>query len=98
MGYRKALEFLIKDYLVMRFPGEKENIRAEFLGNSIKRFDSKKLRVTASRAAWLGNDFTHYTRKYEDCEIGDLKKYIKAALHWIMVELTTDEAASMDRR
>ena len=98
MGYRKALEFLLKDYLVMRFPGEKKKICSEFLSRSIERLDSEKLRLTASRAAWLGNDFTHYTRKYEDYDIDDLKKYIRAALHWIMVDLTTDEAASMDRR
>ncbi len=41
------------------------------------------------RAVWLGNDQTHYLRKWEDKDLADLKRLIQLTLHWIeMDELT----------
>jgi|SRR3989344_1379255 len=75
-GYRKALEFLIKDYLIKSNPNDKQIIENEPLGRVIKRIDDKRIEVLASRAAWLGNDETHYTRKWIDQDLKDLKNLI----------------------
>lgn len=99
MGYRKSIEFLVKDYLIMRNPDESEAIQKEALGSCINnRIDNSRLKTTAQRAVWLGNDFTHYTRKYENCDLSTMKSFIEATIHWILMELITDEASALDHR
>lgn len=45
----------------------------------------------AKRAAWLGNDETHYVRKHEHMTVNDLKRLIDLTIHWIMMEQLTDD-------
>lgn len=99
VGYRKALEFLIKDYLIIKEPSKADAIKKKFLGSCIKEnVTDSKIKSVAERAVWLGNDETHYTRLWEDKTIHDLKKLIALTVHWIdMEELTrsfTDEMPS----
>jgi hypothetical protein len=91
VGYRKALEFLIKDYLINLDPTKEEKIKKKFLGNCIKE-DVSDLRIkkAAERAVWLGNDETHYVKVWEDKSLEDLKKLIQLTLHWIEMEHLTD--------
>jgi hypothetical protein len=90
-GYRKALEFLIKDYakkISDKDDGEKiENI---FLGNVIENYiDDERIKDVAKRAAWLGNDETHYLRRWDGEDLESLKLLIKLTTRWIeSVELT----------
>lgn len=35
VGYRKALEFLIKDFLIKKFPKQKDEIKDKFLGGGV---------------------------------------------------------------
>lgn len=96
MGYRKAIEFLIKDYLLYLCPADKEKIEKMSLSNCISnKLENEKLKVVASRATWIANDFVHYTRKYTDKDIGDIKRFIDACVYWIMTELITDEASGI---
>lgn len=97
VGYRKSLEFLIKDYLIILHPNKKEMIEKKLLGSCINDFVADpKLKQVARRAAWLGNDETHYQRRWEDKDLSDLKLLIKLTLHWIEAEHLTNEAlASM---
>jgi hypothetical protein len=89
-GYRKALEFLIKDYLCRLQPGEAEKIKQMPLAAAIAKYvDDPRIKSSAERAAWLGNDETHYVRKWEDKDLEDLKKLVQLTMHWIqMRELT----------
>ncbi len=82
-GYRKALEFLVKDYLIRTDPEHEDQIKKEQLGTAIKRITEKRIEACASRAAWLGNDETHYVRKWEDKDLQDLKNLIKMVVDWI---------------
>ena len=92
MGYRKSIEFLIKDYLCKRFPDKETEIKASLLGKSINDFvDNENIKEISKRAIWLGNDETHYTRKWEDRDINDMKKLIDIANHWIEMEQRTEE-------
>jgi|ERR1700690_1219284 len=89
-GYRKALEFLIKDYLCLARPKDTEQIQKIQLGPCIENYvDNDKVRATAARAAWLGNDETHYARKWEDKDLNDLKKLVDLTVHWIEMEEMT---------
>jgi len=90
VGFRKSLEFLIKDYLIVKTPEEEEKIRTELLGNSIKnRIFDQNIKSCAERAAWLGNDETHFTKKWEDKDINDLKLLLQLTVKWIEAEILT---------
>jgi hypothetical protein len=100
IGYRKALEFLIKDYLIKTNPPEDEEaIKKMLLGKCIsEKIDSEQLKIAASRATWLGNDQTHYVQKFDDKDINDLKRLIRLTVHWISMILETKEAELMEPR
>lgn len=93
VGLRKALEFLIKDYCVHKNPTKEEDIKKTLLMQTINTYmsEASKLRSVATKAVWLGNDETHYVRKWEDKDINHLKMLIDLTLHWIESELLTDE-------
>ena len=83
-GYRRALEFLIKDYLIRKLPTEEEKIRRTLLGPCIRDYvDEPTLKKIAERAAWLGNDEVHYARRWEGKTLSDLKRAIDLAVRWI---------------
>lgn len=90
IGLRKALEFLVKDYAIAENPGTEEEIRRTLLGNCISQYVSDpNVRECAKRAAWLGNDETHYTRKWETKDITDLKLLVRLTVNWIDNSLLT---------
>ncbi|GBF44630.1 hypothetical protein LPTSP2_39330 [Leptospira ellinghausenii] len=81
---------MIKDYLIIKTPEEEEKIRKELLGNSIKnRISDQNIKSCAERAAWLGNDETHYIKKWEDKDINDLKILLQLTVKWIEAEILT---------
>lgn len=93
VGYRKALEFLIKDYLIKLYPEKKENIEKKYLGNCIEEdILNDNIKKMAKRATWLGNDETHYLRKWQTKDLSDLKKLIDATLYWIEIETLTKDS------
>lgn len=90
VGYRKALEFLIKDYLISANPDQENTIKSKFLGNCIKEdISEQRIKDVANRAVWLGNDKTHYIRKWEEKDVSHLKSIIDLCLHWIEAEIAT---------
>jgi hypothetical protein len=89
-GYRKALEFLIKDYAILNNPKVSDDIKKKLLSQVINEYAADaNIKSTAKRAAWLGNDETHYYRKWEDKDIQDLKILIELTVRWIESELLT---------
>ena len=89
-GYRKALEFLIKDYLIGNRKADEESIKKASLGTCIKNYvDEVNIKACAERAAWLGNDETHFYRIWEDKELKDLKNLIDLTVAWIHLESVT---------
>ena len=92
VGYRKALEFLIKDFLISQEIAEEQTIKKMFLGNCIKDLvDNDKLKSAAKRAVWLGNDETHYERRWINKDLTDLKRLINLTTHWIEMEKLSEE-------
>lgn len=91
--YRKALEFLIKDYCIDKNKEQEEKIKKEPLSQVITNYIlSDKIRNLAKASIWIGNDETHYVRKYEDKDIKDLKRFISATVAYITYELIADSA------
>ncbi len=91
-GYRKALEFLIKDYLIKKYPEKEVEIKKKFLGNCISEMtENPKVKEIAKRATWLGNDEIHYFRKWEGKDLEDLKRLIEITQHLIALEIQSDK-------
>ena len=84
MGLRKALEFLVKDFAISHATTdeEKKKIRKKQLGPCIEdHITDAAVRAAAKRATWLGNDETHYVRRWEDKDITDLKNLVRLTVN-----------------
>lgn len=95
MGYRKALEYLVKDFAIHTHPDQRHEIESPklTLGQCIDKYiDSQKIKTMAKASSWIGNDETHYTRKHEDYDVQDLKCFIKTTAAFIEYELNFEEA------
>lgn len=93
-GYRKALEFLIKDYAIYLDPSEQARIEKETLHNTIQRLGSDRLKTAAKKCSWLGNDQVHYKFMHSNSDIEDMKNLLDATVHWIMLEEITKQNLS----
>lgn len=77
VGYRKAFEYLIKDYVSKDKPDDAEKIKDMSVSSVIEKYITcSDLKEMAKRAIWLGNDETHIVRKWEEKDLDDLKKLI----------------------
>lgn len=86
-GFRKSLEYLVKDYAIHLNKEASETIKAAPLAKVIEQhLSGDRVPVVSLRAAWLGNDETHYERKWIDKDLQDLKKLIGATVHFIALE------------
>jgi len=96
VGYRKAAEFLIKDYAISKNKDDEEKIKAIMLGQVIDDYlnDFPKIQALAKSVAWIGNDETHYVRRHDGKDIQDLKKFILSAAQFIAADYDADEALS----
>lgn len=94
VGYRKAFEFLIKDYAKkISEPSEHKKIENNQSSSQVIDMYVKDTRIqaVAKRALWVGNDETHYLRKWEDKDIKDLINLIKLTVSWIEAEQISKE-------
>lgn len=87
MGYRKSIEYLVKDWAIHNFPDNKVEIISSWLSNVVKNYYSGELKEILERAVWLGNDQSHYLRLFEDFDIDIIKELIEL----ILVELDREE-------
>jgi hypothetical protein len=85
VGYRKALEYLIKDYIISEHPNDAEKVKANHkLQQCINTYiDDSDIKEMAERASWLGNDETHYVKKRNDKDIQDLKNLIDLTVFFV---------------
>ena len=91
-GFRKALEFLVKDYCIHLHPEEGEKVRRMPLAQCIAEYvDRSQITTVASRASWLGNDELHYVRRGESHDIETLKDLIRLTINWISDSVRTEK-------
>lgn len=93
MGFRKAIEYLVKDYLIQRdnlLEGKIEDkLLASVIGENFNTPQEADLKDLLQRATWLGNDMTHYLKYHENFDINDLKELIR---------LVIDEVHSIEQK
>lgn len=98
VGYRKSLEFLVKDFLLSKaeeYGIDKETIIKSFLSKCISKYIKDPMtRSVAERATWLGNDETHYYRKWENKDISDLKTLLRLTINAIENQLLAESYES----
>lgn len=96
MGYRKALEFLIKDFAIHEHPEKQDDIEQSLLGKCIESYiDNSRIKTLAKASTWLGNDETHYIKRHPDYSIDDLKLFIDSVVSFIDSELTVRKAQEL---
>lgn len=97
MGFRKSLEFLIKDYCIKKNSSIKEeDIKGLPLSQVIENYvESDKIKKLAKASSWIGNDETHYIRKWSNKNVDDLKKFIESIVAYITYDISVDEANEM---
>lgn len=96
MAYRKALEFLVKDYAIFLHPDDKEAIIKAPLSQCINNYiDNGKIKHLAMASAWIGNDETHYERKQQEYNVDDLIEFINAIVSFIDFDISAMNAERM---
>lgn len=86
IGYRAALEILVKDYAVSELKNDKDEVAKKSLFEAIGEYlPVKELISTADVVRILGNDFTHYDRKYPQYDFDLLKSYMNIFMEQIEV-------------
>lgn len=98
MGYRKSLEFLIKDYAIQKKPEDKEVITSPTLqlSNCIASYISDPtLQTLAKAASWIGNDESHYSRRHSMKDVNDLKNFIYSVVQFIRFQCSLDDASRL---
>lgn len=89
-GYRKSLEFLVKDFCIKTNPTKKQEIKKAQLMQCITNYiHDPEVEKCAKLATWLGNDETHYVRIWKNKDINDLKELIKLTKNWMLTNIQT---------
>lgn len=99
-GYGKALEFLIKDYLIYLHPDRTEEFMKQTkLAKLIDEIEDGDIQIVADRAAWLRNDETHYEKIWKTEDIQSLKDLIELTVsHIKRAEMTKKYKEKMPDR
>ena len=96
LGYRKSLEFLIKDFAIYNNPDKAEEIKSTWMMKCLKDYiDNDKIKTLAEKSEWIGNDEAHYVKIQNDRDINDMKKFIDALVYFISMSLIVDDAETM---
>ena len=94
LGYRKSLEFLVKDYLIKMKHQDKNTIINLELYQCINKLN-QNLKDIARASAWIGNDETHYFRRNSEYDTNDLKQFIDCLVTEINNEYTKIKARKL---
>lgn len=77
IGYRSALEILVKDFAIKELGKDEQEVANKKLFSAIGEYlQLDQLVATADVVRVLGNDFTHYKRKHPEFDFELLKDYM----------------------
>ena len=88
-GYRNAIEVLIKDFAIKKLNSPKDDVGKMKLYDVIGTY-LKEVNIDTSAAdviRVLGNDYTHYQRKYDDIDFIVVKKYLEIFIQQVETKL-----------
>lgn len=87
IGYRSALEILIKDYAINELNEPPEKVIKLKLFEAISNYLPENMLSTADVVRILGNDHTHYERKYPELDFNLLQKYMDIFINLVQTKL-----------
>lgn len=88
VGYRAALEILVKDYAIEERGANKDEVKNKTLCVAIEEYlEQQNLIASADVIRILGNDYAHYERKYPEHNFEILKDYMEIFIHLIGTNL-----------
>jgi hypothetical protein len=98
IGLRKSLEFLIKDFVIKNLKSDDADqkiineVEKSFLGTCIEKYiNDPTIKRRAKRAVWLGNDETHFFKKWPEKDLTDLKNLIEITISSIEAQLLDEK-------
>lgn len=94
-GYRKALEFLVKDYLQQEQGLTKESIGECRLEKCCQKIEFEPIRKLSNAVTWLGNDETHYVVKHPEYDINEMKGFLDALISSIHNKYKLEKAEEL---
>jgi len=83
IGYRSSLEYLIKDYAINELNEDKKTVGRMSLFDATSRFLDPESVKSADVIRILGNDYTHFERKYPEYDFEILKAYMEIFIQQI---------------
>ena len=84
IGFRSALEILVKDFAVNELKIDVDEVSKKSLCNAIGEYLNQEYLIkTADVVRIFGNDYTHYQEKYPDKDFSILKSYMQIFLQLI---------------
>ncbi|MFS9235473.1 hypothetical protein [Streptococcus sanguinis] len=99
IGYRKALEFFVKDFSIVTNPDDEDKIIKMSLKQVIEKYiKDEDLKTFALASAYIGNDEGHYYRNNPDKGFTDLKNYLHGVIHYMEMKLNFLDAQELVNR
>lgn len=91
MGYRKAAEFLVKDFCIHEHPEDESKILSESFAESISRLDNQTMQKLANNCRMLGNDEVHVVVRYEE-GIPEMKDFLNSLMSYVEFSLNSEKS------
>ncbi len=90
IGYRSALECVVKDYAIKELDKPHDEVAGKSLFAAIGEYlsEQKELLNTADVVRLLGNDYTHYERKYPEYDFDLLKQYFNIFTAFLRMKIS----------
>ncbi|HFR3206047.1 hypothetical protein ACJBYS_07095 [Streptococcus suis] len=99
IGYRKALEFFVKDFSIVTNPDDEDKIIKMPLKQVIEKYiKDDDLKTFALASAYIGNDEGHYYRNNPDKDFSHLKNYLHGVIHYMEMKLNFLDAQELVNR
>ncbi|MFV8211988.1 hypothetical protein ACMZ62_07635 [Streptococcus pluranimalium] len=99
IGYRKALEFFVKDFSIATHQDDEAKIIKMPLKQVIEKYiNDEDLKTFALASAYIGNDEGHYYRNNPDKDFNHLKNYLHGVIHYMEMKLNFLDAQELVNR
>jgi len=88
VGFRQALECLVKDFAIIELKRDRDEVIGKTLYSAIgDYFEETSFVSSADVVRILGNDYAHYDRKYPQLDFEILKRYMLIFINLVETKL-----------
>lgn len=97
MGFRKALEILVRQYVFDKYPNDIKKMEKLSIANLTDKIDNPIIKELSAKIRRLGNDQVHTGQlKNPDYGINDIKNFLQVLCYHILMEKQYEKAKSAD--